>query len=219
MALILNIDTAVETASICLAKDGRLLLLDKNKDQKDHAGWLHPAIEAMMNETGYKLTDMDAFTVTIGPGSYTGLRVGLATAKGFCFALQKPLIVINTLQMMANAATENAVELICPMIDARRMEVFTAIYNKKLEIIVEPLALVVDEKSFAKELALNKILFLGNGSKKFKSLCENKNAFFTEIAADASHIISFSELQFSKNHFADLAYSEPLYLKEFYFHR
>jgi len=219
MALILNIDTAVETASICLAKDGRLLLLDKNKDQKDHAGWLHPAIEAMMNETGYKLTDMDAFTVTIGPGSYTGLRVGLATAKGFCFALQKPLIVINTLQMMANAATENAVELICPMIDARRMEVFTAIYNKKLEIIVEPLALVVDEKSFAKELALNKILFLGNGSKKFKSLCENKNAVFTEITADASNIISLSELQFSKNQFADLAYSEPLYLKEFYFHR
>jgi len=216
MALILNIETAVDAASVCLADGNRLLSLMKNETRKDHAAWLHPVIEDMMKKTAYKLQDLAAIAVSIGPGSYTGLRIGLATAKGLCYALQKPLITVNTLQVMANAATDYATDLICPMIDARRMEVFTGLFNKSLETVIEPKALVIDEKSFAEQLAKHRILFFGNGSEKFKAVCRNMNAVFDSIPFNASNMVTLSEKQFTAKKFADLAYAEPLYLKEFY---
>ena len=216
MTLILNIETAVDTASVCLADGNRVLSFMKNENNKDHSAWLHPAIENLMKETTYKLQDLAGIAVSIGPGSYTGLRIGLATAKGLCYALQKPLITINTLQVMAFAATDYATDLICPMIDARRMEVFTGLFNKSLETVIEPKALVIDEYSFAERLAKHQILFFGTGSDKFKAVCKDGNAVFKSIGFDAGSMVAISEKQFNTKKFADLAYAEPLYLKEFY---
>jgi len=223
MALILNIDTAVEAASICLANDGKVLCIAKNvpKDsfgekQKDHASWLHVAIKEPFEKNNLEVGSIDAVAVTEGPGSYTGLRIGMATAKGICYALNKPLITLNTLLVMANAAKNEGAGLLCPMIDARRMEVFTALYTKDLQIIKESTAITLNEKSFDEELKNDQIIFFGNGSNKFQKIKDHSNALFTEINFDATAMVSLSEEKFNKKDFADLAYAEPLYLKEFY---
>jgi len=216
MALILNIDTAVDAASLCLAKDGKVLSIATNESQKDHASWLHIAIKEVFEKNSLELGSVDAIAVTGGPGSYTGLRIGMATAKGICYALNKPLISLNTLLVMANAAKDENTDLLCPMIDARRMEVFTAIYTKEMEIIKEPSAITLNENSFDEYLLNNRICFFGNGSNKFRLIKKHEKAIFRDIKADASSMISLSEKKFVEKGFADLAYAEPLYLKEFY---
>ena len=230
MALILNIDTAVDVASICLAKDGKVLSIAKNvrgdspkesfvpfgESQKDHASWLHITIKEIFEKNSLELRSVDAVAVTGGPGSYTGLRIGMATAKGICFALNKPLISLNTLLVMANAAKQENADLLCPMIDARRMEVFTAIYTKELEIVREPAAMTLHENSFDEYLLNNSICFFGNGSNKFRTIKKHEKAIFNDLRSDASSMISLSEKNFVEKRFADLAYAEPLYLKEFY---
>ena len=216
MALILNIDTAIDTASVCLAKDAEVLSIAKNEKQKDHASWLHLAIQEIFEKTALELRMIDATAVTGGPGSYTGLRIGMATVKGICYALAKPMINLNTLQVMANAAKNEKAALLCPMIDARRMDVFTAMYSKDLQTIKEPAAITLNEKSFDEELANHSICFFGNGSDKFRSIKKNENAFFSLINTDASDMVSLSEHKFRQKEFAALAYAEPLYLKEFY---
>ena len=223
MALILNIDTAVDVASLCLAKDGEVLSIARNESQKDHASWLHTAIKEIFEKNDLELGSIDAIAVTGGPGSYTGLRIGMATAKGICFALNKPLISLNTLLVMANAAKDvhknsfgESADVLCPMIDARRMEVFTALYKKDLQIVKEPAAVIIDEKSFDEELAHSSICFFGNGSNKFQKIRNHPNAFFTELGFDATAMVSLADEKFSKKDFADLAYAEPLYLKEFH---
>jgi len=216
MSLILNIDTALERASVCLAKDGHALEVAINDNQKDHALWLHNAVDDLLKKTGNSVAQLEGVAVTIGPGSYTGLRVGLAAAKGLCYVLKIPLITINTLEVIAFAVKEEAAGLICPMIDARRMEVFTALYDKHLNEKQSPQAIIIDETSFVTILSANNILFCGNGHKKFQALCTNPHAFFSENVADASHLAQLSFPRFSSNTFADLAYTEPLYIKEFY---
>ena len=215
MALILNIDTAIETASVCLAKDAEVLSIVKNEKQKDHAAWLHLAIKDVFEKNALEIRTIDAMAVMGGPGSYTGLRIGMATVKGICYALAKPMIILNTLQVMANAAKNENADLLCPMIDARRMEVFTALYSKDLQTIKEPAAITLNEKSFDEELANHSICFFGNGKVKFRSIKKNENAFFRSIDTDASHMVSLSEDKFRQKEFADLAYAEPIYLKEF----
>lgn len=216
MAIILNIDTSVEAASVCLAKDGQVLSFLKNDKQKDHAAWLHVAIKTIFEKNDLKIEFIDALAVTQGPGSYTGLRIGLATAKGICYALNKPLITLNTLFVMANAAKDIDTDLLCPMIDARRLEVFTALYTKRLETVKEPAALTLNEKSFDEELVNRRVGFFGNGSKKFQKLRTHSNAFFSDADFDAKTMVSLAEEKFNEKDFADLAYTEPLYLKEFY---
>jgi tRNA threonylcarbamoyladenosine biosynthesis protein TsaB len=216
MALILNIDTAVDVASICLAKEEKVLSFAKSEGQKDHASWLHIAIKEIFEKNNLELVSVNAIAVTAGPGSYTGLRIGMATAKGICFALDKPLISLNTLLVMANTAKEESADLLCPMIDARRMEVFTAIYTRELEIVKEPAAITLNENSFVEYLSNNSICFFGNGSNKFKAIKKSPQAFFSDIKTNASSMISLSEKSFTEKKFADLAYAEPLYLKEFY---
>ena len=216
MALILNIDTAIDSASVCLAKDAEVLSIAKNEKQKDHAAWLHVAIKEIFEKNKLGLTIVDAIAVTGGPGSYTGLRIGMATVKGICYALGKPLIILNTLQVMANAAKNENADLLCPMIDARRMEVFTAIYSKDLQTVKEPAAITLNEKSFDEELAKHNICFFGNGCDKFQLIKKAKNAFFSTVNTDASHMVLLSKVKFRQKEFADLAYAEPLYLKEFY---
>jgi tRNA threonylcarbamoyladenosine biosynthesis protein TsaB len=216
MSLILNIDTALDTASVCLSEDGNALQLSFSEDQKDHASWLHTEITKLLKKRGQGINDLDAVAVSIGPGSYTGLRVGLAAAKGFCYALQIPLITVNSLKIIALAAKSEAVNLICPLIDARRMEVFTAIYDKVLVEKNPPHALILDEKSFASQLVTGEILFCGNGVKKLQPLLSDTNACFSTAIADASHLAQLSFACYKNKEFADLAYVEPLYVKEFF---
>ena len=216
MALILNIDTAVDVASLCLAKDEAVLSIVKNESQKDHASWLHIAIKDTFEKNNLELRSVDAIAITGGPGSYTGLRIGMATAKGICYALKKPLIGLNTLLVMANAEKKENADLLCPLIDARRMEVFTAIYTKELQIVKEPAAITLNENSFDEYLSDNRTCFFGNGSNKFKAIIKHDNAIFKDLKADATSMIALSEKKFTGKEFTDLAYAEPLYLKEFY---
>lgn len=216
MAIILNIDTAVESASVCLAKGGRSLQFAINSNQKDHSSWLHVTIQKIIVDTDTNLKDLEAVAVTIGPGSYTGLRVGLSTAKGLCFALNIPLIAINTLELIAYAVEKDGADFICSLIDARRMEVFMAVYDKKMEEIVKPVAMIIEPDSFDSLLASGKILFSGNGSKKLQNSIVHSNAIFNNTVASAADMAPLSERLFVEKNFANLAYVEPFYIKEFY---
>ena len=215
MSLILNIDTGLDTASVCLANEKEVIALDINENQKDHAAWLHKAIAEMLKKNNFTPDQLQAVAVSIGPGSYTGLRVGLSAAKGLCFALNIPLIAISTLKMIAFALKEEAVSLICPLIDARRMEVFVAVYDKSLQEKVPAHAQIIDETSFASLLSADKILFGGTGSNKLQPLITNSNANFSSTNSNASHLAALSQICFLKKEFADLAYKEPLYIKDF----
>ncbi len=216
MSFILNIDTALDTASVCLAQKEEILALAINENQKNQAAWLHLAIDEILKKNNLRPNQLDAVAVSIGPGSYTGLRVGLATAKGLCYALHIPLIAVSTLKMIAFEAKDEAASLICPMIDARRMEVFTAIYDKELQEKNPAQALIIDEYSFADILSTSAVLFCGNGSKKLQPLISNNNASFSDNVSNASHLSPLSQNCFFKKEFTDIAYSVPLYIKEFY---
>jgi tRNA threonylcarbamoyladenosine biosynthesis protein TsaB len=222
LALILNIDTATDIASVCISKDGQAIAYRQNNKQKEHASFVHAAIGSMVEEAEKELKQLDAFGVTAGPGSYTGLRVGLATAKGFCYALNKPLITINTLEVMTQAALseeQGASDinlLYCPMIDARRMEVFTAIYNNRKETLLPPTALVLESSTFKDLMSNSAITFFGSGSNKFKEIICNANAEFQHINYNAKHLGILADLAFFKQEFSDVAYAQPKYLKEFH---
>ena len=223
MSLLLHIDTAVENASLCISKDGLLLSMAENKNQKDHAAWIQPAIQSLMLEAGYTLNQLKAIAVSNGPGSYTGLRVGLATAKGLCYALNIPLITLSTLEVMTAAAIQQTNNQTiepsnnyCPLIDARRMEVFTGLYNKDLKAIQPPHARIIDENSFKEELHENKILFFGNGAAKCRTIIQHPNAIFETVEHNASQLIRLAEIKMNANDFADLAYAEPFYIKDFH---
>ncbi|HEX2627624.1 MAG TPA: tRNA (adenosine(37)-N6)-threonylcarbamoyltransferase complex dimerization subunit type 1 TsaB [Chitinophagaceae bacterium] len=215
MALLLNIDTALDIASVCLSKDGSVLQSASNDQQKDHALWLHQCVADLLQSNGFTGNDLGAVAVTIGPGSYTGLRVGLSAAKGLAYALKIPLIGVSTLQMIAQANHNEIVELVCPMIDARRMEVFTAVYNREGKEIAAPSALILDENSFSGLLEKNKILFCGNGCKKMQPLVKHAHASYNERSGDATDLSVIADQHFQEKRFIDLAYSEPLYIKDF----
>lgn len=225
MPLILNIDTATENASVCLSNNGIILASAESTEQKNHASFVHIAIEQIAASAQITLSQIDAIAVTNGPGSYTGLRVGLSSAKGLCYVLEKPLILLNTLEVIAtkiittvnsSSTFKESTFLVCPMIDARRMEVFMALYDKHLNIIIEPAALILSEESFKDELANNPIFFGGNGSNKLDEILHQPNARFINVSYSATDMIGLSEKAYILNQFANLAYSEPYYLKEFY---
>jgi tRNA threonylcarbamoyladenosine biosynthesis protein TsaB len=173
-------------------------------------------------DAGMPISALDAIAVMAGPGSYTGLRVGMASAKGLCYALNKPLIAINTLESMAMAAvlTLPAIEdkWLCPMLDARRNEVFTAIYDHSLNIILAPVAMVLDEHSYAEYLSKKQLVFFGNGSEKWENSCLHPNASFQCVNIDpiSMCILSFQKFSQKPSKTEDPAYLEPLYIKEFY---
>jgi tRNA threonylcarbamoyladenosine biosynthesis protein TsaB len=226
MGLILNIDTATEKASVCLSDNANPLAFRHNDEQKEHASFIHVAIKAILEECNISLQHLGAVAVTGGPGSYTGIRVGMATAKGFCFALQKPLIVVNTLLVMAQATKNYLLKkdnistqdlVISPMIDARRMEVYTALYNLNLEELAPPRATIVDEFFLQEELKQNSIIFTGSGALKFKQICSAESALFNDsIFSSAEDLAVISEQYFQKKQFSNVAYVEPIYLKDFF---
>lgn len=224
MALLLHIDTATEQASVCLSRDETILGLISSSEQKNHAGFVQPAIQELMQSSGSSLPELDAVSVTAGPGSYTGLRVGMATAKGICYALQKPLILVNTLEVMARAmlteleagVTPAPDTWLCPMIDARRMEVFTAWYDLSLTEIQPPQALILKAGCFEEMLANRPVFFGGSGHTKLKALLNSPNASFSHTQHTAADLAVLALKYYRIERFANLAYSEPQYVKEFF---
>ena len=219
MALILNIDTSINTTYVCIAKDKIVLQSYFSDDQKSNASNLHTAIADLLQKENLTPKNLDAIAVTIGPGSYTGLRIGLATAKGLCYALNIPLITIGTLEMMAHYAIQeknNEDYLYCPMIDARRMEVFAAIYDKNLNEIQKPYAQIIEVQTFANYLVDKKMIFFGNGMNKYENINIYENAYFTEDNNFCKYLNIISLNKFISGTFTNIAYVEPLYVKEFY---
>jgi tRNA threonylcarbamoyladenosine biosynthesis protein TsaB len=229
VSLLLHIDTAAEKAYVCVSEDENILAEKTNTSQKDHAAWLHTAIKEICTKTNVNLQQLDSVAVSSGPGSYTGLRVAFATAKGLCYALNIPLIAVNTLQIMALAASQSLLKitdskesinqstaLLCPMIDARRMEVFTAVFTPDLTEVLTAQNLILHADSFSDILQLQKVVFSGNGSIKFQSLLKHFNAIFLDVNVEAQHLVKLAYNEWLKGKFQDLAYSEPFYGKEFY---
>lgn len=220
MALILNIDTAMQRGGVCLSRDGIVLAMAENTEQKEHASWLHPAVKQVMEQAGYRLQDLQAVAVTAGPGSYTGLRVGMAAAKGFCYALDIPFIAEDTLRVMAFAAREQWPDagLLCPMIDARRMEVFTALFRNDLTQLLPSTAMVIDANSFSDWLRDHQVSFFGEGSDKCKPIILAPSARFVNVTYNVGFLGIVSFLRYLQGEFTGVAYSEPAYTKEFYTH-
>ncbi len=229
MSLILNIDTAFENAAVSLALEGKILVQKKSDQINSHAAWLHKAVQDLFTTTNYKLNNLHAVAVVAGPGSYTGLRVGMAAAKGLCYTKGIPLIAVNTLELMAFAIKENmkgnnSVDdgipvLLCPMIDARRMEVYTALYDNELNMVFAPAPLLLQEDYFDSFLEKNRIIFFGNGSSKVKALKIKKNVAFSDYNYTTKDVALLTYKNLLSFCFTNLAYSEPFYIKDFYFHQ
>lgn len=215
MALLLHIDTALEKAFVGLSRDGELLTELDNTVQYDHAAFVQPAIAQMMSTLHISISAIDAVGVTSGPGSYTGLRVGMASAKGICYALGKPLLVVSTLEVMAAAALETfpGFDLYAPMIDARRNEVYTALYNSQGELVLSPRAAILSGDLF-KQAQHKKLLCFGSGAHKWK---DKGAACFEKADYNGIHLSRLLYNSFKNNDFCNLAYAEPVYVKDFYF--
>ena len=221
LAKILNIETSTQVCSVALAVDGRVMAIEESFTKNAHAENITIFSEKVVTGAGLNFSDIDAVAVSKGPGSYTGLRIGVSTAKGYCYALDKPLIAVSTLRAMAAGMIENMDGtddlLYCPMIDARRMEVYAAVFDTGLNEIMETKAVIVDENSFADLLSARKVVFGGDGAAKCKDvLGQNQNAvFIDDFNPSASYLAKLSEEKFKSRSFEDVAYFEPFYLKDF----
>ncbi len=224
MPLILGIETATTICSVALVKEGKLLAIRESTGARDHSAMLTTYIAEVFTEAGLTYPQLDAIAVSMGPGSYTGLRIGVSSAKGLCYALDKPFIAIDTLKSLTWQAlqickqqekdTERA--LLVPMLDARRMEVYTAMFDQKLQVIEPVNALIVTEDSFA-SFAGREIIYFGDGASKCNSFFESKEnfTFLDDINLSAVPVCMLAESEFNANNFADVAYCEPFYLKDF----
>lgn len=219
MAVILNIETAADVCSMSISVDGKNVAEKRSNEKHAHASRtavFADELKRFASENGLKF---EAVAISAGPGSYTGLRIGCSFAKGFCYGLNIPLIAISTLKIMASGFIEETGfgnGLICPMLDARRMEVYAAVYDNKLNEIQAPAPEIIDEESFKALLNNNKIYFIGNGSDKCRNIMANINAtFLGDFPPLAKYMSVLSEDCFNKGKFVDLAYFEPSYLKEF----
>lgn len=224
LATLLYIDTAGEKATVAISQNGKLLALQENGEAQTHSSFLHVAIENLIHETKISLASMDAIVVTKGPGSYTGLRVGMSSAKGIAYALDKPLIGLSTLALLAKTASKHPwlndkkeKTYLFAMIDARRMEVFGAMYDTSLNMILPEQALEINTEYLSQLIAKNPILCIGSAASKAQTLIQNPNIFFVEQHYDILDGIEFAEAAFAAGKFEDVAYTTPSYLKEFYF--
>lgn len=220
MPYILNIETATEVCSVCVSYNGQILFEREETKGPSHASVLGLFVAEAMQYLQADNKKLDAVAVSCGPGSYTGLRIGVSEAKGLCYGLSVPLIAINTLKIMAyGLISQNPVEkdtLLCPMIDARRMEVYDAVFDRQLNVIRETSADIIDANSFGNLLAEKKIAFFGNGSDKVKTILENpKSIFIDNVYPKATNMPDLAEEEFASENFVDVAYFEPFYLKEF----
>ena len=217
--IILNIDTAQEEAIISLSEGYKILDYFVSKEQKNHASVLHPAIREMLNTSSLQPGDLQAIAVTAGPGSYTGLRVGIGAGKGLGYALNIPVIPIGTLELMAMNAilAEGSRDFFyCPMIDARRMEIYTALYDNELNEIQSPHALIINESTFQNEIKTGKMIFFGSGSVKFKLIGENQQGKFVDLQVSPKTMAQLSSQKFDKSMYVSALDLTPLYIKDFF---
>ena len=223
MTWILHIETATSLCGVSLSKDGECMASRTNQEGLNHAEKLHVFIEEVLSEHQLAPSDLSAISVSEGPGSYTGLRIGVSAAKGLAYALNIPLITLSTLQILAAVVKVKydlkETTMLCPMLDARRMEIYTALFSAKLELLKEPSAEIVDEnwvKLFPEESV---IYFFGDGMNKCKALLSSlPNALFGEdIFPLPQQACGLSYSKYLTKEFADVAYSEPAYLKPYFF--
>lgn len=226
MALILSIETGTDVCSVALANDGELMALRESDEGRDHAKKVALFVDELLKETGVQPSDLDAIAVGKGPGSYTGLRIGVSFAKGMCYALDIPLIAIGSLDALTEVAREDFdagildVEdedwhsaYLCPMVDARRMEVYTQIFDTNGIAKTDVAAEIITEDSFSQWRKDGKFVIFGNGAKK---CCEAlADAIYVDVTPSARGLVSIAERAFREGRFEDLAYFEPFYLKDF----
>ena len=216
---ILHIETSTTVCSVALSGNGQCLFFKMNDEGMNHAALLSTYIAEALEVLKPLALKPDAIAVSSGPGSYTGLRIGVSTAKGLCYGYEIPLIAVNTLSLMTIAALKVVTDtsaLFCPMIDARRMEVYAAFYDNHLQLKREIQADIIDEKSYSEILSQQPVYFFGNGAGKCKNALSHSNAHFIDnIVPLACDMIEPAEKAFVAKEFADTAYFEPFYLKEF----
>jgi tRNA threonylcarbamoyladenosine biosynthesis protein TsaB len=228
MPLLLCLETSTRSCSVALGQNGKVLALkESTEEQYSHAENLTVFIQDVCTQAKIKLQEVDAIAVSQGPGSFTGLRIGVSTAKGLCYALNKPLIAINSLQAMAIGCLNQQSDpdsyragkekpLLCPMIDAKRMEVYCAVYDGQMNEIKKTAAEIIEGGSFADFLKNQKMVFFGDGAEKCKTTLTHPNAtFIPGIHPSAQFMIPLAEKCFSEKRFEDVAYFEPFYLKDF----
>lgn len=216
MAYILNIETSTTNCSVCLSFEGETLVLKEDYDNNySHAERLHVYIDEVLKQADIKSSQLDAIAVSKGPGSYTGLRIGVSAAKGLCFALGKPLIAISTLEALTHQVKTKE-GIIIPMLDARRLEVYSAVFDNGYNRLRETQAQVLNEDSFKSYLEESKVTFIGNGVSKTKELINHKNAIFIDgKLPSANEMSQLAYGKYKKNDIEDVAYFEPYYLKDF----
>lgn len=217
MALILSIESATKNCSVSLAKDGEVIAIEELQEEKfSHAEKLHAFVSEVMTASGYELSEIEAVAVSKGPGSYTGLRIGVSTAKGLCYALDKPLISVPTLESLARQVEAADDGIIVPLLDARRMEVYSAVFDAGYKQIRETQAEVIGADSFSEYLERSTVCFIGDGAEKIRNVIEHPNAvFITDRLPSARESAVLAEVRYEEGLFEDLAYFEPFYLKDF----
>lgn len=223
MALFLLLETSSVVCSVALAKDGDILSIRESREEKSHAAWLTVFIDDILDEQNIRAADLDAVVVSKGPGSYTGLRIGVSTAKGLCYAMDKPLIAINTLDALASGVKKEKLEaapddyFLCPLIDARRMEVYSAIFDKNLQKVQEVKAQVIDENSYGGYRDKDQPFYIfGDGAAKVAEVLKGENVnHLPEIVPSARYLLEPAMQKYRQKAFEDVAYFEPYYLKDF----
>ncbi|GAA4314120.1 tRNA (adenosine(37)-N6)-threonylcarbamoyltransferase complex dimerization subunit type 1 TsaB [Pontixanthobacter gangjinensis] len=216
MALILCLETATTNCSVGLAKDGKLLSLrEDNSKGYSHAEKLHVFINEVLEEAGVTSKDLDAIAISKGPGSYTGLRIGVSSAKGLCYSLDIPMISVPTLDLLALQLKGEQAYFVS-MLDARRMEVYSAVYDSDFKQVRDTRAQILEENSFAEYLEESKVHFIGNGVAKFEDICKHPNAVFhVQKFPSAKEMAAIAEYKYKISDIEDVAYFEPYYLKDF----
>ena len=213
------LETSSKNCSVGISRNGKLLALEELSEASfSHAEKLHPFINGVLEKAALSMTDLSGVVVGKGPGSYTGLRIGVAAAKGLCFALQIPLVGVGSLETLAEAVCSQTSAFIIPLIDARRMEVFTAVFDTRGKQIESPWAEVLESNSFSPYLDKNKCFFVGDGQEKFQKILNHPNAVFEAeiLQPSVQQMVRLGTQKFEAKAFEDLAYFEPFYLKEFY---
>ncbi len=217
MAIILHLETATTNCSVSISRDYEIIVLKENNAASySHSEQLHVFIKEALKEASLSFSDLDAVAISKGPGSYTGLRIGVSAAKGVCFSLDIPLISIPTLQSIAHQVDLKPGELVIPVLDARRMEVYSCVYDFNYQEVRETRAEIINEESFVEYLGEDKVYVVGSGAEKCRGVLQHPNFIFDEsMVPSAKDMVTMASKKYESRQFEDVAYFEPYYLKDF----
>ncbi|MDF0716884.1 tRNA (adenosine(37)-N6)-threonylcarbamoyltransferase complex dimerization subunit type 1 TsaB [Muricauda sp. 334s03] len=217
MAIILHLETATTNCSVSISKDDEIVVLKENNAASySHSEQLHLFIKEALEEASLSFSDLDAVAISKGPGSYTGLRIGVSSAKGLCFSLDLPLISVPTLQSMAHQLQLKSDELVIPVLDARRMEVYSCVYDAAYKEVRDTRAEVINEESFTEYVSGNKVYIVGSGAEKCRGVLQHPNFVFdVSVVPSAKDMAPIAFKKYEAGQFEDVAYFEPYYLKDF----